>query len=612
MRADLNRRVAAAQHALQQLDGPAAARYFRELRRTDPEVARRVDPVRWAYGSDGSSGPDATGDRLPVSSSFTSTTSFAPPVAEPDLNSTDHVTPADPTVGRYRLLRVVGSGAFGEVWQAFDPVLQKHVAVKTPARRGRDPGHPPAAFLSEARKAASLRHPAVVQVYDVGEGAGGWYIVSEFVEGESLRARLAAGRVPFDRAARVVATVAGALHAAHLAGLIHRDVKPANILLDRSGSAYLTDFGLAVSEDEQPAARCQVAGTLAYMPPEQVRGDTHLLDGRADIYSLGAVLYELLTGRPLFRVTDPGEYRELIFRREPRPPRSIDDAVPRELERICLKCLAKEVRERYATAADLAADLEAWLATASAENPPAAAPRRNRRAAAVAVGAVVVLAAALGLFGAGQFRGNRAEQANAAPAVPPQKAQAPAVKELLWPRGGTFTRWAVRADTNELEASTESTGLLQIGETAAADWDFAATTHQLNFGPIGLFLGHRKDAADNAEFETLTLVFAGDRMFLQRVVRRYRADLPFERTHGAVLASEYIGPPRAENTIRLTVRGNRLAEVQLNGRPLPKMVTDLLVGHPPLASGAFGTFNQHSGGVFSHLRFNSETIPLVR
>jgi hypothetical protein len=135
---------------------------------------------------------------------------------------------------------------------------------------------------------------------------------------------------------------------------------------------------------------------------------------------------------------------------------------------------------------------------------------------------------------------------------------------------------------------------------------------QLSFERIGLFLGHRRDAADNAEFEVLMLAFSGDRMFLQRVVHRYRADLPFERTHGAVLASEPVGAARAENTLRLTVRANRLAEVQLNGVPVPTMIAPLPVEHPPPAAGAFGTFNQHSGGVFSNLRFNAETIPLVR
>src|SRR5262249_57381583 len=127
-----------------------------------------------------------------------------------------------------------------------DRVLQKRVAVKIqlPARPGRPV--PPAAFLPEARKAASLRHPAIVQVYDVGESTWGWYIVSEFVEGESLYARTKAKRLPFAQTARIVATLAGALHAAHLAGICHRDVKPANILVDRAGNPYLTDFGLAV------------------------------------------------------------------------------------------------------------------------------------------------------------------------------------------------------------------------------------------------------------------------------------------------------------------------------------------------------------------------------
>lgn len=590
MGADLSARVEAAARALRQLDAAAADRYFRALRTADPEVARRVDAARWALGSEG--GPTCSAD--PPADGDGATASFgAGPAA---------ATPPDPppgeSLGRYRLLRVVGRGGFGEVWQAYDPVLRKHVAVKTALRR--DPDRP-AAFLGEARKAAALRHPAVVQVFDVAEADGGWYIVSEFVEGESLRSRLEAGRVPFDRAARIVAAVAGALHAAHLAGLVHRDVKPANILLDRAGDAYLTDFGLAATEDELPAERWKVSGTLAYMPPEQVRGDTHLLDGRADIYSLGAVLYELLTGRPAVRAADPDEYRELILRREPRPPRAIDPAVPAELERICLTCLAKEVRDRYRTAADLAADLEAWLAAESARP----APRRFHPVGVLA--GVLAVAMLGGLLGSALLHGGRTEPTPPAAGganVEPSKPQK--VKELLWPRRGAS--WDVAA--GELVARAESTGLLQLGDASAPDWEFAVAVRRVAAaGRVGVFLGHRADpAAGAASFEAVYFEVIGDALVVQRSVERYPLDDP-GRVQGFVQGSEALGPARAAHTLRVVVRGGRSAEVWADGKAAPALAGG---DPPPPAAGPFGAYLYRTDGTFADPRLNGAALPLTR
>ncbi|MBN9122743.1 MAG: serine/threonine protein kinase, partial [Planctomycetes bacterium] len=373
MMPDLGQRLTAALDEMQSLGASDVERYLRALRATDPELAGRLCALLNLPRSN-SAGPTALGaERGPSSVVPLPDPDVRGPIplGEPTASVNAPATASFPPPGhegrgpagrgtilnRHQLLEVVGRGAFGEVWKAFDPVLQKHVAVKVSRP---DRPTPVAAFLDEARKVALLpRHPAIVQVYDVGASPDGWYIVSEFIDGESLRDRAAAGRLPFEQAARVVATVAGALHAAHLAGLVHRDVKPGNILLDRTGNAYLTDFGLAVREEDQSAERSKVSGTLAYMPPEQISGDTHLLDGRADVYALGAVLYELLTGRMVFRAADVDEYREQILRREPRPPRAIDAAVPEELERVCLKCLAKEVKDRYRTARDVAIELEA-------------------------------------------------------------------------------------------------------------------------------------------------------------------------------------------------------------------------------------------------------------
>jgi serine/threonine protein kinase len=500
------------------------------------------------------------------------------------------------------------------VWQAYDPALQKDVAVKVPRTRRSTHTHSQTAFLNEARKAASLRHPAIVQVYDVGASEHGWYIVSEFIEGTSLRTRLEAGSLPFEQAARIVATVAGALHAAHLAGLVHRDVKSANILLDRDGNAYLTDFGLAIGEDELPGERYKISGTLAYMPPEQIRGDTHLMDGRADVYSLGAVLYELLTGRLPFRAEAYDEYLELILRREPRPPRSIA-AVPEDLERICLKCLAKEVKDRYRTAQDLAADLETWLTGSprtDASAPAAPVPRWVKPAVVSAI-AVSVVAAIVCVVALGSFRdGSGSVSTQPGPGKEPFSGvtgKVPTVKELLWfKKGGS--KWEVLPDTSELKVYSESTALLQLGETNADTWDFTATLRQpITKGGVGLFLGYRIDPQTRiADFELISLVAFPKGIEIQLTLQTYRTDAPFVGTTERMWNSVPLKGQQSENTFRLMVRDGRLREVRLNGEVIANFVKGPV--NPP-AAGAFGVFTQNSDGIYSKLRFNGITIPLL-
>jgi len=290
----------------------------------------------------------------------------------------------DDTLGRYQLKQFLGKGGFGEVWEAYDPVLDKNVAIKRPRRDRTYSERQIEAFLKEARKAASLRHPGIVAVHNAERDVSGWYIVSDLVDGNSLRKHLIDHAFSAVESARLVAAIAEALHAAHLQGLIHRDIKFDNILIDRNQQPYLTDFGLAISEEEQVDERDLVAGTYAYMSPEQIRGESQHLDGRSDIYSLGVVLYRLLTKRLPFRAPDFAGYREQILERAPRPPRSIDDSIAEELERICLKCMAKDVTQRYTTAKDLASDLRQWLADQKTAEPAIDNLRRvsrTRRAA---------------------------------------------------------------------------------------------------------------------------------------------------------------------------------------------------------------------------------------
>ena len=273
------------------------------------------------------------------------------------------IEPAAPTtLGRYRIERVLGQGAFGTVYLGRDPDMDRLVAIKVPSASLLHSRQSREQFLHEARAVAALRHSHIVRVYDFGTQDEWCYLVYEYVDGTNLAERLKQGALPADQAALLVADVAEAAHAAHLERLFHRDIKPANILLDRQGRPYLADFGLAVREDHLPQERGCGSGTPQYMSPEQVRREGHLIDGRTDVYSLGVVLYEALCGQRPFLATTLAELADLILHREARPPRQINPQVPRELERICLKAMAKRITDRYTTAADLAEELRAAVA----------------------------------------------------------------------------------------------------------------------------------------------------------------------------------------------------------------------------------------------------------
>lgn len=305
------------------------------------------------------------------------TVSFTP---SPGGQSAPAPAPMD-TIDDYEKLEMIGSGGVGVVYKAWQKSLSRMVALKTLREGSLASQAEMKRFKAEAQIAARLQHPNIVPVHEVGERDGVLFFSMEYVEGKNLAEVI--GRTPISplRAARYVRTIAQAVHYAHTRGILHRDLKPGNVLLDEKDQPRITDFGLAklTDVDGDPTVTGVVLGTPSYMSPEQASGDRKHVSARSDIYSLGAILYDLITGRAPFRAETPVDTLRHVLESDPVSPRLLNPKVPHDLEVICMKCLEKDPAHRYATAEDLAHDLGRFLRQESIRaRPPSTSTRAWR------------------------------------------------------------------------------------------------------------------------------------------------------------------------------------------------------------------------------------------
>src|SRR5256884_6263268 len=266
-------------------------------------------------------------------------------------------------LGDYELVEEVGRGGQGVVFRARQKSLSRTVALKVISLGQWASKAHLKRFRREAEAAASLDHPSIVPIYEVGEREGACYFSMKFVEGGQLDEVVKRAPISIRQAAELIAKVARTVHYAHEHGILHRDIKPGNILLDTKGEPLLTDFGLVrlVEAESTITGTLEVLGTPSYMAPEQAVGETRKLTSATDVYGLGAVLYQLLTGQPPFAGGTTYETIRLLRDTEPRPPRLLNPKIDRDLSTICLKCLEKDPKRRYSLALALAEDLQHWL-----------------------------------------------------------------------------------------------------------------------------------------------------------------------------------------------------------------------------------------------------------
>lgn len=509
------------------------------------------------------------------------------------------------SIGPYRVIRWIGRGGFGEVYLGEHVTMGRQAAVKIPRPDRVGPRHIEA-LISEARKAGSLKHANIVTIYEANPCAeGSFYVAMEYVAGRSLADRLRAERVTPAWIAELIATVADAVHYAHTNGIFHRDLKPGNILLDQNGRPHVGDFGLAVHEDQRLSQPGIVAGTVQYMSPEQCRAADGLQDGRTDVWSLGIILYEALAGRLPFRGTR-SETIQQILEQAPKPFRQDGAMIPKELEKICFKCLEKNVNDRYTSAYDLAEDLRRWLSTATDAVPdrqqpvpvkPVDPPRR--RGNRVLTRGLPMLAAGLALVAAIGF------------SIPSDRVpsyESPGLHRLLErsPRElqnptAEHARFASYPKQQKLDVTSTDTLTLLLGTTKQPDYNLRIGIQKVNHaGNCGLLVGCDADSRGRWQryqmFELVCDVDEQGKPFA-RIDR-----ITVRPGHSVRVAAAAVPNPSPDETgyLEILVRNHGVIKVTWNGTELKPLVDDcgqdVVIDFP--CQGGFGVSNAYGSTTF--------------
>jgi tetratricopeptide (TPR) repeat protein len=419
----------------------------------------------------------------------------------------------------YEIIGELGRGGMGVVYKAWQVSLKRVVALKV--IRADAYAHPGAAarFHAEAEAAARFQHSNIVQVFEVGEHDGLGYLALEYVAGGGLDRKLSGSLQDPHYSARLTESLARAIHYAHQRGIVHRDLKPANVLLTEDGIPKITDFGLAklLERDQGLTQDGELLGTPSYMAPEQVRGAPHQISPATDVYALGTILYEMLAGRPPFKGTTPLSTLEQVSSSEPLSPSKLQRHIPRDLETICLKCLAKEPRRRYASALDLADDLRRFLEHQPIEARPTPVWERAwkwaRRRPGVATAllftvSAIVLAAVVGVHYNARLRAalraaQRAERAadmSAQAATEQRNLALNALKQLVFDVQERLGQTPATRSLRQSLLSTAIAGLEEIGHSAAGSAPDLnqAVAHQ-KLGDIFRIIGRSADARRHLE-----------------------------------------------------------------------------------------------------------------